>query len=173
VNAGEAQSEELAMKPRTLLKTTALALALPVLMLTDLAPQAPLGLSLMRDAAAIIGRPFTPMSYAGVARRTTRRFVAFDAAATTAAVTTTAVAQQQAATAQQQAATAQPAQQQAAVAQPQARTAGAPPIGAIVHALPGGCVTAPQGGIEYYRCGSVYYRSAFQGSNLVYVVAQP
>jgi len=34
-------------------------------------------------------------------------------------------------------------------------------------------VTAPQGGIEYYRCGSVYYRSAFQGSNLVYVVAQP
>lgn len=158
------------MKPRILLKTTALALALPVLMLADLAPQAPLGLSLTRDAAAIIGRPFTPFSYAGVARRTTRRFVAFDAAATTAAVTTTAVAQQQAATAQQQAAT---AQQQAAVAQQQARTAGAPPIGAIVHALPGGCVTAPQGGIEYYRCGSVYYRSAFQGSNLVYVVAQP
>ncbi len=28
-----------------------------------------------RDACAIIGRPLTPMSYAGVARRTTRRAV--------------------------------------------------------------------------------------------------
>jgi hypothetical protein len=28
-----------------------------------------------RDAHAIIGRPLTPMSYAGVARRTTRRAV--------------------------------------------------------------------------------------------------
>lgn len=26
-----------------------------------------------RDACAIVGRPLTPMSYAGVARRTTRR----------------------------------------------------------------------------------------------------
>jgi len=179
VNTGEAQSKELAMKPRTLFKATTLALVLPVLMLADLAPQAPLGLSLTRDAAAIIGRPFTPMSYAGVARRTTRRFVAFDAAATTAAVatTSTAVAQQQAVTAQQQAATAQQqaatAQQQAAVAQQQARTSGAPPIGAIVHSLPAGCVSAPQGGIEYYRCGNVFYRTAFQGANLVYVVAQP
>ncbi len=33
------------------------------------------------EAFAIIGRPLTPMSYAGVARRTTRRTVAVTAAA--------------------------------------------------------------------------------------------
>jgi hypothetical protein len=33
------------------------------------------------DAHAIIGRPLTPMSYAGVARRTTRRAVAVGAMA--------------------------------------------------------------------------------------------
>jgi hypothetical protein len=33
------------------------------------------------EAHAIIGRPLTPFSYAGVARRTTRRAVAFGAAA--------------------------------------------------------------------------------------------
>lgn len=33
------------------------------------------------EAQAIIGRPLTPMSYAGVARRTTRRAVVYGAAA--------------------------------------------------------------------------------------------
>jgi hypothetical protein len=36
--------------------------------------------SLISDAEARIGRPLTPMSYAGVARRTTRRAVAAGAA---------------------------------------------------------------------------------------------
>ncbi len=36
--------------------------------------------SLMSSAHAVIGRPLTPMSYAGVARRTTRRSVAVGAA---------------------------------------------------------------------------------------------
>ena len=146
------------MNTRSIFKSAMLGLAVAVLLLADVSPQAPFVLTLTREAAAIIGMPFTPFSYAGVARRTTRRFVAFDAAATSAAVATT------------QAAT---AQQQAAVAQQQARAAGAPAIGAIVNALPAGCVSAPQGGIEYYHCGNAYYRTAFQGSNLVYVVAQP
>ena len=38
------------------------------------------GSSLMTSAEARIGRPLTPMSYAGVARRTTRRAVAVGAA---------------------------------------------------------------------------------------------
>jgi hypothetical protein len=38
--------------------------------------------SLMTAAQARIGRPLTPLSYAGVARRTTRRAVAVGAAAT-------------------------------------------------------------------------------------------
>ncbi|XSC44770.1 hypothetical protein ACF1BQ_046440 [Bradyrhizobium sp. RDT10] len=42
--------------------------------------------SLLSSAEARIGRPLTPMSYAGVARRTTRRAVAVGAVATGAAV---------------------------------------------------------------------------------------
>lgn len=44
------------------------------------------------EAQAIVGRPLTPVSYAGVARRTTRRAVYAGAAVTSAAVATTAVA---------------------------------------------------------------------------------
>jgi hypothetical protein len=40
--------------------------------------------SLVSSAEARVGRPLTPMSYAGVARRTTRRAVAVGAAAGTA-----------------------------------------------------------------------------------------
>jgi len=36
--------------------------------------------NLITTASAIIGRPLTPLSYAGVARRTTRRAVAYGAA---------------------------------------------------------------------------------------------
>jgi hypothetical protein len=36
---------------------------------------------LLSTAEAVIGRPLTPMSYAGVARRTTRRAVTYGAAA--------------------------------------------------------------------------------------------
>ena len=89
-----------------------------------------------------------------------------------------ATSQQQAATAQQQAAT---AKQQAATAQQQAATAkqleaagarpaGAPPVGTIVSTLPAGCKPEVKGGVELQNCGGVYYRAAFQGNNLVYVV---
>jgi hypothetical protein len=49
---------------------------------------------LFSQAEARIGRPLTPVSYAGVARRTTRRTVAYTgaAAATTAAAATAAAA---------------------------------------------------------------------------------
>ena len=44
--------------------------------------------SLVSQAEARVGRPATPMSYAGVARRTTRRSVAYGAAAGAAAAGT-------------------------------------------------------------------------------------
>src|SRR4051812_25682835 len=44
--------------------------------------------SFISQAAASVGRPATPMSYAGVARRTTRRSVAYGAAAGAAAAGT-------------------------------------------------------------------------------------
>jgi len=48
--------------------------------------------SLITTAEAIIGRPLTPMSYAGVARRTTARAVTYGAAAGAVAVGAAAVA---------------------------------------------------------------------------------
>jgi hypothetical protein len=137
------------------------------------------GTTLVRDAHGIVGAPLTPASVAGVARRTTRRVVAVEA--TTVAAATSATTQQQAATAQQQAAVAQQqaatAQQQAAVAQQQAAAASpaaaAPAVGSIVTTLPPGCTQVTKNGVAYQQCGAVFYRAAFQGPNLVYVVAQP
>lgn len=43
--------------------------------------EATIGESLVTSAEARVGRPLTPMSYAGVARRTTRRAVAVGAGA--------------------------------------------------------------------------------------------
>jgi len=129
------------------------------------------GLALLPAAHAIVGAPLTPVSVAGVARRTTRRVVAVEATAAAAATTTAqqqqAVAQQQAATAQQQAAV---AQQQAAVANKQS---GAPAVGSIVTSLPPGCTQTTRNGVAYQECGGVFYRAAFQGNNLIYVVTQP
>jgi nucleoid-associated protein YgaU len=165
------------MTPRPTLKLAVILLALPLLYL---GADSPTGTpTLVPSAQALVGLPFTPLSFAGVARRTTRRVVAVDAtmatsAAAAAGVQQQAVAQQQAATAQQQAATAQQqqavAQQQAAVA---AQQSGRPAVGTVVQALPGGCTSSPRGGVEYYDCGGVFYRAAFQGSNLVYVVQNP
>jgi hypothetical protein len=151
------------------LKAVVISAALPMLYLGGVSSEAPVGLVLLQDAGAVVGAPLTPVSGAGVARRTTRRVVAAES---------TSTQQQQAATAQQQSATAQQqsatAQQQSATAQQQAAAAarppGAPPVGAVVSALPPGCKPETKGGVEYQNCGGVYYRAAFQGNNLVYVV---
>jgi len=160
------------MKRSRIVKTLVVAAALPLLYLAEVAPDSPLGLTLVPAAHAVVGAPVTPLSVAGVARRSTAR------AASATAASTSAASQQQAATAQQQQATAEQqaatAQQQAAVAQQQqaaaARPAGAPAAGAVVNALPDGCVAETVSGVEYQNCGGVYYRAAFQGNNLVYVV---
>ena len=128
---------------------------------------------LVPDADAILG----------VRRRTRRRtaVVAYSAGAAAGAVSASeAAASQQAAAAQQQTSTTQQqgtaAQQAPPAAPPAAPSApsGKPlPIGTVVTALPAGCTTTPVGGIEYYYCGGNFYRSAFQGNQLVYVTAQP
>ena len=143
-----------------MLKLIALGLSLPALLLVDVSSDAPRGLVVGREAAAIIGVPLSPVSYAGVARRTTRRVVA-----TEAAVATTATATAAAAAAQPKPPPPPP---------PAQAPAGPVPIGTVVHALPPGCAKTPIGGVEYYNCApGVYYRAAFQGNNLVYVAAQP
>jgi len=99
---------------------------------------------------------------AGVRRRTAVRTAVVVGSAYSAQ---TAQAQQQAASAQAAA-----AQQQAAPPPP---PPGSLPVGTVVSALPGGCSQMPVGGVEYYYCGGNYYRAAFQGTQLVYVTAQP
>lgn len=106
------------IKPLNPGKVVVIAALLPLLYVSDLPRESPGGLALMPQAHAIVGAPVTPVSVAGVARRTTRRVVAAEATAVVA--TTSATSSQQAATAQQQAAT---AQQQATTAQQQATTA--------------------------------------------------
>jgi len=145
---------------RKTLKLALLGLSLPALLLADLSPEAPLGLGIVREAAALIGAPLTPMSYAGVARRTTRRVVATEATVATASAASAAAAQ--------------PKPPPPPAPPPAAPAAGPVPVGTVVHALPAGCVSTPIGGVEYYNCApGVYYRAAFQGNNLVYVSAQP
>jgi type II secretory pathway pseudopilin PulG len=146
-----------------ILKALVIATALPLLYLADVAPDAAPGLTLVRQAHAVVGAPLTPVSAAGVARRTTVRAASAQQQQAATAQQQQATAQQQAATAQQQQAT---AQQQAAAARPP----GAPAVGAVVRTLPAGCRPETKGGVEYQNCGGVYYRSAFQGNNLVYVV---
>ena len=97
----------------------------------------------------------------GVRRRTRRR---------TAVIVGSEVAAQSAAAQQQAAAT----QQQAATTQQQApsQSAGTVPVGTVVQALPAGCDAVTVSGTSYSDCGGAYYKTAFQGNNLVYVVVQ-
>ena len=145
------------MRKNRTLKAVVLTTALPLLYVAGISTEAPTGVTLLREAHAVVGAPLTPVSAAGVARRTTRRVVVAETSATQAAAESTAATQQQqAATAQQQAATARPP--------------GAPAIGTVVTTLPAGCKPETRDGVEYQNCGGVYYRAAFQGANLVYVV---
>jgi hypothetical protein len=126
--------------------------AFVVLFGAGLAPDAPLRFGMLPEAQAVVGAPLTPASAAGVARRTTRRTVAVTSTATAAAATPQTVVVQTA---------------------PAPATSGALPIGTVVAALPAGCSTMTMSGVEYYKCGPDYYRAAYQGTNLVYVTAQP
>jgi hypothetical protein len=156
------------------IKLPVMGISLLMLLSSGPAPEAPLGVALVQEAAAIVGVPWSPVSVAGVARRTTRRAVVASGSYAAAASyqQQTAVAEQQ--DAAQQQATA--AQQQTTTAQQQAqRPEGAPPLGSIAASLPEGCAknTVTIGDVQYYDCSGVYYRAAFQGNNLVYVVSQP
>lgn len=154
--------------------STLVAGSMLLLFAADLIPASPLQIGLIGQAQAVIGRPATPVSYAGVARRSAYRGAAY---ATTAAVATTAVVATSAVVASNAAAANAASQQAAAAAAQQAAAAaqspGTPAIGAIVTELPGACSAVAINGIEYNDCNGVYYRATFQGNNLVYVVQTP
>ena len=57
---------------------------------------------------------------------------------------------------------------------PTTKTAGGIlPIGTVVTSLPESCNSTTVNNQAYYECGGNYYRSAFQGNNLVYVTTDP
>jgi len=136
-------------------------------------------LGFVGHAEAIIGMPRTPLSVAGVARRSMYREAAV---VSTVAVTSAAAANAAAAnTAAANAAAAQAAASNAAAAQANAAAAAAAaqqassalPIGTMVPSLPPGCQSTVIGGVNYFQCGTVYYRAGFQGSSVVYIVSAP
>jgi hypothetical protein len=131
----------------------------------------------VKNAEAIIGMPWTPRSYAGVARRSMYAEAAYGAAAANAAAINAAAANAayaNAAAAQAAAANAAAAQAAAAQAAAAAHAASsALPIGTMVPSLPPGCTSTVIAGVNYFNCNGVYYRAGFQGNNIVYIVSTP
>jgi hypothetical protein len=156
---------------KTLLMSIALTIALVFMSIADFRPESPLRLGFVRNAEAIIGMPWTPFSFAGVARRSMYREAAWNAAAYNAAAANAAAANMAAANAAAANAAAANAAASAAAAQ---RAAGsAVPIGTMVPNLPSGCSSTVINGVNYFNCAGVYYRAGFQGNNIVYIVSAP
>src|SRR5215831_11457561 len=105
-------------------------------------------LGFVGNAEPIIGMPWTPMSYAGVARRSMYR-----EAAVTSTVAVTSAAAMNAAAANMAAAQAAAANT-AAAAQ---RASSQLPIGTMVPNLPPGCNSTVIGGVDYFNCGGLFY----------------
>ena len=137
---------------KKLINTVLVAIAMTCLWMMDFSPEIPFEPVLVGDAEAVVGRPLTPVSVGGVARRTTRRAVYASSASNAAAQQDAAAAQQQAAAAEQQAA------------------ANQLPKGTVVTALPSGCQSTTVDGVSLFNCGGVMYKPSFQSNNLVYVV---
>jgi len=144
---------------KTFVKPLALGACFVLMLCADFAPDTLLKMRLLRPAEAIIGLPFTPLSFAGVARRTAYRTAVYTSAAEASAA---AAASASAAAA-------------AGVAAwpPPPPPPGPVPIGTVVQTLPYGCVPAPISGVQYMDCAGTFYRTAFQGNNVVYVATQP
>ena len=148
--------------------------------MADFLPDSPLRLGFIKNAEAIIGMPWTPYSFAGMARRSMYAGAVYHAAAANAAAANAAAANMayaNAAAAQAAAANAAAAQAAAANAAAAAaaaqRAQAALPIGSTVPYLPPGCTSTVISGVNYFNCAGVYYRAGFQGNSVVYIVSAP
>jgi hypothetical protein len=131
-------------------------------------PESPLELGFVRNAEAIIGMPWTPVSVAGVARRSMYREAVWNAAAVNAAAANAAAANMAAANAAAAQAAAANAVAAAANAQ---RAAAALPMGTMVPSLPPGCTSTVITGVNYFNCGGVYYGLVFREQHRLYSVS--
>jgi hypothetical protein len=138
---------------KTVLKLSVVAIALVLMLFADVPFMLERAIPLLLEREVqILSVPLVPEADAvmGVRRRTRRR---------TAVVVGSSVH----------------AADAAAQAQQQTAVATAPPVvpvGTVVQALPQGCQTVAVGGVNYSDCGGVFYKAAFQGNNLVYVVVE-
>ena len=171
---------------KTFMMPIVLAVALIFMSIATFQSNPPLRLELFRNAEAIIGMPWTPMSVAGVARRSMYREAAWNAAAYNAAAINAATynaaaanaaaanaAAANAAAANAAAANAAAANAAASAAAAQRAAGSAVPIGTMVPNLPSGCSSTVINGVNYFNCAGVYYRAGFQGNNIVYIVSAP
>jgi len=161
---------------KTLLMSIVLTALLIFMFIGDFLPNSPLKLGFVKNAEAIIGMPWTPLSFAGVARRSMYREAAWNAAAMNAAAINAATynaAAANAAAASAAAANAAAANAAASAAAAQRSAGAAVPIGTIVPNLPSGCSSIVISGVNYFNCAGVYYRAGFQGNNIVYIVSAP
>jgi hypothetical protein len=166
---------------KTFLMPIVLSASLVLASVADFQSNSPVRLGFVRNAEAIIGMPWTPLSFAGVARRSMYREAAWNAAAMNVAASNAAAANMayanaaasQAAAANAAAAQAAAANAAASAAAAQRAPGAAVPIGTIVPNLPSGCSSIVISGVNYFNCAGVYYRAGFQGNNIVYIVSAP
>ena len=163
---------------KTVLMPTVLTALLVFMSVANFLPESSLRLGFVGNAEAIIGMPRTPLSVAGVARRSMYREAAVvsTVAVTSAAAANVAAANMaaaNAAAAQAAAANAAAAQAAAANAAAAQQAAAGLPVGAMVPSLPPGCTSTVIGGVNYFHCGSVFYRAGFEGNSVVYIVSVP
>jgi len=147
---------------KKLLQISAIAITLILMLIADIP-------MMLIDNMPILSVELTSEAQAilGVRRRAVRRTAVVVSSADAAAV---ASSQQQAAAAEQQAAA---ANQEAAAAQQQLaadQTSSGVPVGTVAQALPAGCKSVTVGDTKYQDCAGSFYKTAFQGNNLVYVV---
>jgi hypothetical protein len=161
---------------KTFLMPIVLTVALILMSIATFQSNSPLRLGLVGNAEAIIGMPWTPFSFAGVARRSMYREAAWNAAAYNAAAANAAAynaAAANSAAASAAAANAAAANAAASAAAAQRAAGSAVPIGTMVPNLPSGCSSTVINGVNYFNCAGVYYRAGFQGNNIVYIVSAP
>ena len=150
-----------------------------LVLVAEFTPRSSLRLGFVGKAEAIIGLPRTPLSFAGVARRSVYRHAVYTGAAMNAAAADAAAANYAAANAAAaQAAAANTAAAQAAAsaaasAAAAQRAAAALPIGSTVPYLPPNCTSSVISGVNYFNCAGVYYKPGFEGNHIVYIVSQP
>lgn len=118
------------------------SLAFAILVLGEVDMTASLPVPMIKEAHAVVGAPLTPVSVAGVARRTAVRSTAAASAA-------------------------------AKPPPPPPSNTSSLPIGTVVSALPAGCASVQLKGTNYFNCQGTYFRPAYQGQNVVYIVEKP